>query len=247
MADKKDNTKKKKKVIFTSPKGTLKWPKLTEPDYGNNEYPKPDGEYSTKLVMVESAPATQEFIELLQPLYDDAMDEAKEAFKKLKVATRKKLGSVTENPLFTVVYDEETEEPTGEIEFKFACTASGLRKKGPKKDTRWHRQVPLFDAKGKIMKPAPDVWGGTVAKVSFETRPYFIPGTGAAGLKLALEATQVIDLVQGGVRSADQYGFGEEEGYEYSEEDAPKPEEGNEEFSGEGTGGDTDDDDEGDF
>lgn len=242
MSDKK---KDPKKIKITSPKGTLKWPKLTEPDYGNKEYPKPDGEFSTKLILPENDPATQAFIEQLETLYDEAMADAKKAYKELKVATRKKLGKVTENPLYTVVYDEETEEPTGDIEFKFACKASGKRKKGPKEGTRWYKTLGLFDAKGNAMKPAPDIWGGSVGKISFVPSSYFIPGTGAAGLKLNLEAAQIIDLVQGGVRSADEYGFTEEDGYEYSEDDAPKPEA---DEDAEGQDADADDaDEEGDF
>ena len=72
----------------------------------------------------------------------------------------------------------------------------------------------------------PAIWSGTTAKVSFsvglnkEGVPgYFIPGTGAAGLKLKLLAVQIIDLKSGGERSADSYGFGAEEGYAYDPSD----------------------------
>lgn len=213
MADAKKNAYPK----FTSPRLTLKFPKLSEPDYGSKDYPKPDGEYSTKAVARADDPVIQAFIAKLQPLYQAAMDEAAEKFKQLKIDTRKKLGAVKPNDLFTTVYDKETEEPTGEIEFKFAMKASGERKKGPKQGTRWTRSPDLYDARGNAMRKVPSIWGGTVARVSFEASPYFIPGTGAAGLKLNLVAVQIIDLVSGGQRTAASHGFEEEDGYSHDD------------------------------
>src|SRR5438128_1234890 len=98
----------------TTFKGKFKWPKLTEPDFGTKDYPKPDGEYSTKLVGRADDKDVQAFIAKWQPLHDEAIKRAEDEFKALPVATRKKLGKVTVNPLYTEIYDEETEEPTGE-------------------------------------------------------------------------------------------------------------------------------------
>lgn len=202
---------------FTTPKGTFKFPKLDKPDFGTKEYPKPDGEFSVKLVLKAGSPEANELIKKLQPLHDEAVSAGKAAFKELKVDQRKKLGDVKVNELFTTVYDQETEEPTGEIEFKFARKASGTFKKGPKDGEKWHAKVDLYDAKGLPMRKAPAIWGGTVGKVSFEASAYFIPGTGAAGLKLGLLGAQIIELVSGGQRSASSHGFGEEDGYSYEE------------------------------
>jgi hypothetical protein len=202
---------------FTTPRITFKFPKLTNPDYGSKDYPKPDGEYSLKGILKAGSPEATQLIAKLQPLYDEAMKDAEAKFKELKVETRKKLGSVKPNDLFTTIYDQETEEPTGEIEFKFAMKASGTYKKGPKEGKKWFRKPDLYDAKGLPMRKAPDIWGGTVGKVSFEASPYFIPGTGAAGLKLALLGAQIIELVSGGSKTAASHGFGEEEGYGYEE------------------------------
>jgi hypothetical protein len=209
---------KKKLPSFVTPKGVFKFPKLNNPDRGTKEYPKPDGEYSVKLVVRQDDPAVVAFLEKLQPLFDEAVEAAEKEFKGLKVETRKKLKEVKVNPLFTTLYDKETEEPTGEIEFKFAMKASGkYSERHPKAGQRWQRKPTIFDAKGKPMTKAPDIWGGTIGKVSFEASPYFIPGTGAAGLRLALQAVQVIELRTAGSRSAKEYGFGEEEGFEYEE------------------------------
>ncbi|QFP93707.1 single-stranded DNA-binding protein [Ralstonia phage P-PSG-11-1] len=204
--------KKQRNPSFTSPRGVFKYPALNKPDYGNEQFPKPNGEYKVQLILSEAE--AQPLIEKLQPLYNAAIEEGKAKFKELKVEQRKKLGALKENDLYATEYDQETEEPTGNLVFKFTMQASGENKK----KERWERKPALFDAKGKpLPKNAPAIWGGTEGKVSFEASPYFIPGTGAAGLKLRLQAVQVIDLVSGGQRDAGAYGFGEEEGYEASD------------------------------
>lgn len=225
---------------FRSPKGRLGFPKLSEPDYGSKDYPKPEGEYSTKLVLQFDNAATKAFLKSLQPHYEAAIEAAKEEFKKLKPETRKKLGKVTENPLYTELLDKETEEPTGEIEFKFAKKASYVAKKGPKAGKTVHTKVALFDAAGAVIAKAPEIWGGTVASVAFTASPYFIPGTGAAGLKLNLDAVQIIELRQGGGRSAADYGFGKEDGYTHSEPE-DRDEEGADKDEDGGDGGETPD------
>ncbi|UYO47828.1 hypothetical protein KQX64_17875 [Rhodopseudomonas palustris] len=239
---------KKTKITGISPKLRFKYPKLNEPDYGTKEFPKPDGEFSTKAVGRLDDPEVQAFIAKWQPLHDEAIKRAEAEFAKLPVATRKKLGKVTVNPLYTELYDEETEEPTGEVEFKFAMQASGTYKSGPKQGKKWHRKPDIFDAKGNKMNPAPSIWGGTIGRVAFEVgtdkegQPgYFIPGTGAAGLTLRLAAARIIELVSEGSKDASAYGFDDEEdGYEYdpssvqSNDDAS----GSDAGDGEGSGGD---------
>ena len=179
---------------------------------------KAEGEYSVKLSLKAEEPATKAFIAKLAPLHDAAVTKAEAEFKGLKVEARKKLGKVTVNPLFSTVYDQETEQPTGDIEFKFAAMAGGIVKKTGK---RWARKPAIFDAKGTILKNAPAIWGGTIGKVSFTVNDggYFIPGTGAAGLSLRLEAVQIIELRSGGGGSASDHGFGEEEGFDGSSQE----------------------------
>ncbi|TPI67582.1 DUF2815 domain-containing protein [Mesorhizobium sp. B3-1-3] len=255
---------KKKLPSFTTTRGTFVYPKLNEPDYGNKDYPKPDGEYSLKFRMSKAdadafvnrkvKQGNEEFS--LQSLYEDALRDAESQFAELKVESRKKLGSVKPNDLFTVLYDQETEEETGDVEFKFKMKASGEFKKGPKEGQFWTRRPDLFDARGakikgiqkrdnkgnpikdKAGKPTftfPNIWGGTIGKVSFATRPYFVAGTAAAGLTLMLAGVQIIDLVSEGERSANSYGFGEEEGYGYDPEDQVEESQGENTSSDEGT------------
>lgn len=220
MADKKPQNFK-----GTSPKGTFRYPALSKPDYGTKDYPNPDGVYKTGLILTEDE--AQPLIKALKPTYDRAIEEAKEAFAKLPVATRKKLGEVTQNDLFTIEYDKDTEEPTGNLIFNFKMKASGKRKKD---DSVWTAKPALFDAKGKPLLKVPEIWGGTIGKVSYEAIPYFVSGTGAAGVSLRLNAAQIIELRSGGQRDAGDYGFGEEDGFEADdsqEESTPFKDESN--------------------
>lgn len=205
--------KKPKAFKGTTPRGVFVFPALNKPDYGNDKFPKPDGEY--KVTLRYSEDEAQALIKLLEPEYEKALEAAEEEFQKLPIGTRKKLKEVTKNDLYQTEYDKETEEPTGYLLFKFTMKASGISKKDKK---QWTRKPSIFNAKGVALKNPPSIWGGSEGKVSFEANPYFIPGTGAAGLSLRLQAVQLIELVSEGSRSASSFGFGEEEGYDEANE-----------------------------
>lgn len=217
MTDKKE---KRVRIKLTSPKATFRYPKLNEPDYGSDEYPIEGGAYSVQLVL--SAEEAKPLIDQLQPHYEKALEDGQIKFDGLPVAQRKKHGSLKEQNFYTEEFDKETEEPTGNVIFKFKMKASGKDKKTGKP---WSRKPAIFDAKGKPMIGVPSIWGGTTGKVSFEVSPYFVQGQAMAGISLALNAVQIIDLRSGGGGNAESYGFGEEEGYEYDEADAPAKEE----------------------
>lgn len=202
-----------KQIKMNTPKGTAKWPKLTEPDYGTSEYPKPEGEYSVKLVWDESDPAFLKFRAKMQPYLDAAEAAGQAAFDALKKPQRDKLGAMKLNPLFTPIYDEN-DEPTGQVEMKLTMKASGIVKKGPREGKKWARSPALFDALGRPIKQKVEIWGGSELIVSFSFNPegYFVAGTGVAGLKCSLEAVQIVTLRAGGAKSAQDYGFGAQEG-----------------------------------
>lgn len=203
---------KPKAPKITTPKGTFKFPRLNEPD---TKF-KADGEYSVKLIL--DGEQAEKLIKKLQPYYDEAVKAGEAAYKKLPVKTRKQNDFKTV-PFYHPVYDDDTEEETGDYEFTFKMKASGENKKTGK---RWTMKPVVFDAKGVPLKKVPNVWGGTVGKVSFsipymqddnEAPGFFTVGVGA-GLSLRLEAVQIIELVSGGgSRNAKDYGFGEEDGF----------------------------------
>lgn len=207
---------------FTSPKGPLKFPSLHAVDYGTAEFPCKEGRYKTGLILKTDDPATQALIAKLRPMHEQAVKTAEQRFAALKAETRKKLGKVSINELFIELLDQTTEEPTGELEFRFKMAASGETKQGKNAGKIWNRKPEIYDARGVIMKRVPEIWGGSIGKVSFEVGldqesglpGYFIPATAACGLSLKLQAVQIIDLVQGGERTAASHGFGAEEGYQ---------------------------------
>lgn len=200
-------------IKINTPRGIAKWPKLGEPDYGTADYPKPEGEYSVKLIFNESDPAYIKFAARMEGYQAEAAALGVEAFGALKKASRDKLGALKVNPLFTPIYDDQ-EEPTGQVEMKLSMKASGVVKKGPREGKKWDRKPDLFDSLGrKITKPVA-IWGGSELIVGFSIVKggYFIAGTGACGLKCSLEGVQIITLQSGGERTAESYGFGKEDG-----------------------------------
>ena len=207
-----------KRPSFTSPAGSFKFPSLSKPDYGNIKFPKPDGEFKTGLVV--SRAAAQVLIDALQPYWLEAIAEGKEEFEKLPLATRKKMGAVKEQPFYVEEYDPTTEEETGNVIFNVKTKYGILdRKTGEKR----FNKIGLFDSQGAPLAAGTAIYGGTVGKVAFQASPYFVAGQGMAGISLRLSAVQVIDLVGPGSRTAAQHGFGKEDGYVASEDDAETP------------------------
>lgn len=192
---------KPKKTIRTTPRGVLIYPKLKTPD---TKF-KAEGEYVTRLRLPTSAEYTQKLIKLIDKTADEALaqaikDDPRDAAKKKKTPWK-----LNEAKPYQDETDKEGNE-TGNTLFKFASKASGVYKKGPKAGQKWTRSIAMFDSKGKPVKGV-DPWGGTEACVSYEVRPYAATANVGAGVVLGLEAVQILKLVKGGERAADDYGF----------------------------------------
>lgn len=232
-------TKRPDGPTFTTPKGVLRFPKLSQVDFGTDEYPKPEGEYSAPLILEASDPAVQELIAKLRPLHEQAVQAGDIGFKALKPEQRKRLKELTVNEFFTEELDKDTEEPTGRLIFKFKMPASITAKKGKNEGTTWDNRPAVFDRYTEVLIPGMkfrkrkasedirdvhttadvDIGGGTTAKVSFEVgvnergEPgYFIGGTGACGISLKLRGVQVFDIRSGGAgQTASDMGFDRED------------------------------------
>lgn len=216
---------------FTSPVGIYKYPALIEPDFGTDEFPNKDGAFKTGLMFDEGGPEALEMIKMLQPEWDAAKAAAEEEFANLKPKQKDALAAknITEpvmNPMYSRVYDRETEEPTGQIEFKFKRKYSGIRKKD---NSKWFAQRPaMYDARLNLIPKNIPIWGGTKGSIRFEVSPYFIPASGAAGISLKLLGGQVIELVtRGAVQSAESMGYTAQEGTDVTtiqqSDDEPQP------------------------
>lgn len=239
--------KRPKMIVATSPKGTFVYPKLNEPDYGSKEYPVVNGQYQVRLRVTKTDPKVQAFLAKMEAALEAVKASASARVKELPVKTRKQLEAANGasmlkvNPLFSVIYDEETEEETGEIEFKFQMPAKVVTKPRDGKPSKTLTFKPIIaDARG-LPIPAnklPPIWGGTVGIVSFEYAEdgYFIEGSGLVGLKMRMLGVQIIDLKSGGERSASSLGFKQEEGFssdDLAEKDEDESEDSDEETDGE--------------
>lgn len=211
--------KKPKAQKGNTPRGVFIYPSLTKPDYGNENFPTPDGVFKVNLQLSEED--AQPLIKALTPAWEKAQEEGQAEFDKLPIASRKKLkNGFSMTDMFETEYDRETEEPTGNVIFKFKSKASGLNAK----KERWTRKVPLFNASGVLLKNPPNIWGGTEGIVAYSVNPYFIAGQGMAGISLRLEAVQVLELVSEGSKSASGFGFGKQEGYDDVSDEMPSGE-----------------------
>jgi hypothetical protein len=191
------------KLRLTTPKATLKYPKLIEPETKFS----PEGHYKvTAIIPAEEA----------GPMADqlDALFEAHKASLKAQ-APSQKFKAV--DPSFG--YEEIDGKPCFTVSVK-------MKAKGVDRDGRaWTASPALFDATGAPVRHRESLrsmWSGTTGRVSFEACPFFQPAIGA-GITLRLKAVQIIDLVESG-GSADSYGFQEEAGgWASSETEASVP------------------------
>ena len=235
-------------VTLNTPRGILKYPKLTAVDHGTEKYPDKDGTYNTRIVFDAAGnPKVRAFMAKLDELMERSKELALEAFAQLPVKARKELekkngddGVRADDP-YSEVYDPDTEEPTGEIEMRFKKKAGGVRKADGK---AWKASRPdLFDSRKNPIKAGIDIWGGSTALVNAEFVPYFVAGTGAYGLQRQLNAVQIFELVSaGGQRNANSYGFEEDEdGFDSTGYVAPDDDDDDD--AGSSSGGSSDDDD----
>ena len=118
---------------------------------------------------------------------------------------------------FAPATDKDKVVIEGVTRFRFGRKAGGIcSPKHPKTPNEpWKATIPLWSAKMKPVKAA--IWGGTLAKVSYTIVPWFTNALGF-GVRLQLEAVQILDLVTQGERSAEHFGFTEEDGYDPSAE-----------------------------
>ena len=108
----------------------------------------------------------------------------------------------------------------GDIVFKFKANSHYQTKSG-----EIHKvTIPVFDAHGTPIKDPLNIGNGTIAKVAYTLVPYWISKV-VNGIKLRLDAVQIIDLKEYGQKDAQGFGFGSEEGFsapeEKEEDDSP--------------------------
>jgi hypothetical protein len=193
-----------KATIYTSPKGVALWPALRTPDTRPIKGKPVKPAYKTRLKL--EGEAFEQFKTLVDPLvqeaYDKAVEEAKPQKKKL---IKIKYPYVEE-------YDKDGNE-TGAWLVNFKSNAEYTKDGVTKKMS----PPAVFDAKRVPIPSKVEVGNGSIVKVSFSTRPYLVDNSNEAGISLDLLAVQVFDLKVFGQRTAESYGFEEEEGFSVEE------------------------------
>lgn len=192
-----------------TPLGVLVWPHLTDPDFGTEEYPVPDGSFNTKLrVPVAQAQGLMEDI-------DRRIEEQVELAKSQEsnAAKRKKIGSL--HSPYEEEFDAETGASTGNVLFKFKMPFRVTAKRGPNQGKTYEfRPAVILAATRKPIDEGVRVGSGSTAKVAFEFNPYYTSAAGA-GVSLKLSSVLVFNLqTPGGSGGADDWGdddFNEEE------------------------------------
>lgn len=197
----------KKRERWISPKGVAVWPKLNEPDTKFDAA----GTYTARLAYDAGDKNTKAFIAKLEQYQKERFAEAVKDAPKLK---KYKMA-----PVFTEETDEDGEE-TGRILVNFKMTASGKSKKTGK---AWKRKPTIIDARKVTLANPPNIGGGSVLRIGFEPSFAVVASSKLCYVSCRMEIVQIIELVEFGAANADDYGFGEEEGYEADDKALTKP------------------------
>lgn len=197
-------TKRPKRERLLSPKGLAVYPRLTTPDTKFD----PNGVYKTGLRMTveEGAEFMADLDARLEAAYEQAVKDNKG--KTFKIVGGKKTEIVKNTP-YVLVLDEDGNE-TGDVDFSFSMKAQFK----DKSDNLIPQKPTLVDGKGKEIKSKISVYGGSKIRVNYT--PVSYDSNFGVGVKLYLNAVQIIKLVSGGAN----HGFGadEEAEYEYDED-----------------------------
>lgn len=196
--------KSQKAQHITTPIGIASYPYLTRPDTKFDS----DGEYRVGLILPASDAKS------LMKTINEAIKDSVEKAKKDNPQKAKKIQAA--KAPYSEVTDEEGNE-TGEVQFNFKMKAKITPRNGGEP---FEVRPALFDAKGKPLPKTVKIGGGSKVKVCAELSPYFTDLVGA-GISLRLKAVQVIELVEYNGQSADKFGFGVEDGFDYESEEGP--------------------------
>lgn len=218
MTDQKQREPSEKFIIS----GVAVYPKVNTPD---TKF-KAEGHYTARTRLDEQF--NDELLAKLLKLRDDKLAEVTAGIKDKSILPKlnpkeraAKLAALKAADVGATAETDKEGEETGYFLLTPKMVASGVSKKDGKP---WKREPKIFDSKNKRMKVVPKIFGGTEWKVAVEAKAYFAPGTKDAppvvGVTYYLDAIQILKLVKAGDRTAESYGFGEEEGgYEGEQEE----------------------------
>ena len=188
---------------INTPLGVAVYPRLNEPDYKFD----PAGTFSvTVRVPAEEGQKLK-----------DKLDAKLDAWHKSQMKERRKPQLKRADLTIKPAFDDDGNE-TGELDFKFTMKHNVTTQTGK----TWIQRPKLYDSQGKGFTGAA-IGGGSKIVVNFVPAPYFTPTMGC-GLKMRLNAVQVIDLVEYKKVGAESLGFAVHEGgYKAPEEAEATP------------------------
>jgi len=200
-----NNNNNKKRVRLTSPQGVAKYPWLNKADTKFD----PNGVFRVSLLF--NPEEVEEFLKRLDEMADEAYEKTKE--KLIKKGNKLAAKNLERHPPYKMEMDKETAEETGKVEVKFKMKHFIKLDDGNEIELT----PQLFDAKGQpVDRDEVNVYGGSILRINFTPRKYYVPGQKMTGVSLYLNAVQIIDLANRG-GDADYYGFDlEEEGFDAS-------------------------------
>lgn len=198
--------KQERQKPLVTPVGTLKFPKVHEPDMSEYSTKKvPEGIYKAPLVFEADDADWTAFGEKVQAFYDENVQALKKEKKKVYP---------NHHPYFKA--DTEKDEDGNKVEtgkLFIEPKLPAMTKGNPAKNIKPRAQRPVVvDAQKNPISSEVSIYGGTKAKASVLLNFYNEAGTGS-GVSFRLVGVQVINLVSGGGFNADSAGFEEEDGY----------------------------------
>ena len=171
---------------LNTPVGVAVYPRLNEPDYKFD----PSGIFSVTLrVPAEEGQALK-----------NTLDAKLDAWHTDQMKTRRK-PNLKRAPLTVKPAVDEDGNETSDWDFKFSMKHNVTTQTGKS----WVQRPKLYDGQGRGYV-GPVIGGGSKLVVNFVPAPYFTAAMGC-GLKLRLNAVQVVELVEYKKASAESLGF----------------------------------------
>jgi len=193
-----------------TPAGIAIWPKLNEPDTKFNSA----GEFHTKIAYDGDDEGVKAFVAKLEKIRDDFFDETVK-----RLIDEKKAGKA-KNLKKLEVAKPELDDETGDETGRLLLNAKLKHKVETKSGKSWTQKPDFFNAQKVALKNPPRIGSGSKLRLFVEANPYLRETDGVIGVSLRLKAVQIITLVSGGARTADQYGFEEEDGDDIGDAEA---------------------------
>jgi hypothetical protein len=179
---------KKEYEKITTPLVECLWAQVTKPasKYGTQGVRPEDQEYKITALLDPNKPKHEEFLAKLKALWQQCGTEMKCP------------GGIAKNKPFKKHKRKEDDSPTGLFEVTF--------KTGVKFPVR------VFDAKGNKITGDLNIGNGSQVKVA-GSYTFYGPDKSGGGVKLYLNAVQVVELVEWSGGEASDYGFAAGEGF----------------------------------